>query len=411
MATSETPTAATETAVASTSWHHELPYVNRPKVRAYGSGVYGVAKYDDRDDTRFAWTRAVPAITALLLAIFIPKANAANAYCEAADSRTSVYGFCLPSVDAEGSNRWGDKINTNFSQIETTINGIDTSTSSLFIASLSASTASLNSLKYDKTGGPISGAVFSVGVSTLVTSSGKVGIGIATPLYKLHLFDGDFRMTQGQLIRWNSDAEVARAAIYGDSGDNLIFNTGAGLAERARFTTLGRFGIGTPNPVTALEVYAGTITASQFVGGGAGLTGVVATANSSGTTNVMNTGQTWVNTTFDGIAISGSSLAITTQGGSVVYHYNGSCRNDTAGTTTGLAVYQDGALISPQTSTRGATSVTNGTGASVFNCSFAFYIRTPSATLHSYYMAGMVSGGTGSLTTGSIGQSWLEELR
>lgn len=135
--------------------------------------------------------------------------------------------------------------------------------------------------------------------------------------------------------------------------------------------------------------------------------------NSSGTTSdIALAGPTWTNVTFDGIAIAGSTLTITTSGSSVVYHYTGTCRNDTNNVRTALGVYMDGSLVSPQTSIIGVVSMGGLAATLATDCSFSFYIRNPAAGTHSFYMAGRVGSNTGSLTdSNAIGQVWVEELK
>lgn len=144
---SETPTSTTETATPAAGWRPQLPLRNRLRPRAYGTGRYGVDKYDSRDNTRYAWTRVGPAITALLFAFMgmAAPARATNAFCESADAATSVYAFCKPSVDVEGANPWGTKWNTNADMVESALQTLAASTGSLTstASTLSASTVAL----------------------------------------------------------------------------------------------------------------------------------------------------------------------------------------------------------------------------------------------------------------------------
>jgi hypothetical protein len=145
---SDSPTAESENTVAATAFRPELPYVNRPHPRAFGTGRYGVAKHDERDNTRYAWNRVLPAVTvflAMLVGMAAP-AHAQNAYCEGTDSVTTQFLFCKPSVDVEGVNRWGDKWNTNIDMIETAMGTISaaTGTATTALAALATSTTALS---------------------------------------------------------------------------------------------------------------------------------------------------------------------------------------------------------------------------------------------------------------------------
>lgn len=153
-------------AAASAGWKPQLPYRVRPKPRAYGTGRYGVDKYDSRDDSRYAWSRIAPAL-ALLVGLFsiAAPARAVNAYCESADALTPVFGFCKPSVDVEGATPWGTKNNANFDLVETSLQGIGTSTQSLQvqITATGASTAAITAI------------LTAVGASTQ-TNAGLIGM-------------------------------------------------------------------------------------------------------------------------------------------------------------------------------------------------------------------------------------------
>ncbi len=257
-------------------------------------------------------------------------------------------------------------------------------------------------------------------------ASGGEAIIFNSDLSKLDMLGGDVFFNTSDALRNGvilKTMEPGDAALTSLEVQNTSFTITAS-GHSSTFTATGTLVVGS------------SITASAFFGDGSHLTGVSGNAlltstqtwsggntftssittvgqihNSSATVNKLNAGQTWTNTTFDGIGIAGSTITVATLGGSIVYHYNGSCRNSDTNETVALAVYQDGSLVSPQTSTLGAVAMTNVTGAIVMNCSFAFYIRNPSAATHSYYMAGRVSAGTGSLTTASVGQAWVEELK
>lgn len=175
MSQSDTPTTEVDTSTSASSLKHELPFVNRPRPRAHGVGRFGVGKHDDRDDTRYAWTRVVPPVAALLFALLFPSTVRAttNPYCETLDSLTSVYGFCKPAVDVEGATEWGLKENQNWQMNEDIINAINTSTTSQLsnITALSASTVSLNALKVDKAGATITGQLTIVNSSITVNGA------------------------------------------------------------------------------------------------------------------------------------------------------------------------------------------------------------------------------------------------
>jgi hypothetical protein len=128
-----------------------------------------------------------------------------------------------------------------------------------------------------------------VGTGTLTTEA-NVGIGTLNPLRPLQIGDAGVYGSQG-LLRM--------AARSTNSGENRIWDigvpqtgtdlTGAGYSFIIDDTQLGtepefivhwgngRVGIGRTNPVSALDVN-GTVTASNFVGSGAGLTSVPFTA-------------------------------------------------------------------------------------------------------------------------------------
>ncbi len=112
---SESPASSTSTATPASGWKSRLPYRMRTRPRSFGTGKFGIDKFDSRDDTRYAWTRLAPPVLGFLVALMsmTAPAFATNPYCESADGTTTNYGFCKPAVDVEGANRWGDKYNSD----------------------------------------------------------------------------------------------------------------------------------------------------------------------------------------------------------------------------------------------------------------------------------------------------------
>ncbi|CAL80029.1 hypothetical protein; putative signal peptide [Bradyrhizobium sp. ORS 278] len=127
-----------------------------------------------------------------------------------------------------------------------------------------------------------------------IVSSGNVGIGTATPASKLEVngsakINGSGTFGGGSnyvYISYNGPVGGA-ANVMGGGAYPLVLGTGS--TERMRITSTGLVGIGTLTPTTALEV-SGTISATNFVGNGSGLTGVVANNNDrivSGSINMI----------------------------------------------------------------------------------------------------------------------------
>lgn len=215
---SETPATTTDTAVESSSWRHELPYRQRMRPRSYGTGHYGVDRYDSRDNTRYAWERVIPTIGAGFAAImlFASPARATNAYCESADATTSVYGLCKPAVDVEGANTWGDKMNTNMDMLESAIQVVSSSVTDI--------TSKVSKAGDTMTGPLVINSSLTVQTSTFVVSGGRVGIGTASPQYPL-----DVVGTVNSSTFSVSGGTQPSLSIFsqGSTGPNVISSTGS----------------------------------------------------------------------------------------------------------------------------------------------------------------------------------------
>jgi hypothetical protein len=111
-----------------------------------------------------------------------------------------------------------------------------------------------------------------------ITSAGFVGIGTDTPADKLHINNGNQRITNGAAA--NADIEIAgnantigttsfllrqsntsQALVYNRANADMIFGTNS--AERMRITSGGNVGIGTSSPSHILDVVGST---SRFSG-------------------------------------------------------------------------------------------------------------------------------------------------
>ena len=115
-------------------------------------------------------------------------------------------------------------------------------------------------------------------------TSGNVGIGTTSPGDKLSISSGRIRLDQDYQIVWQNSG-TNRARIYGDSGNNFIFETGSSNTERMRIDSSGNVGIGTSSPVSQLNVNASTggdfrLTRTS-VGGGSSTLGSVSFGNQS----------------------------------------------------------------------------------------------------------------------------------
>jgi hypothetical protein len=89
-----------------------------------------------------------------------------------------------------------------------------------------------------------------------IDSTGKVGIGTASPSYKLEVI-GDIRLGSGGDLRIGSSTGTTTSGgdsqIYSDA-NNMIFATGTTSAERMRIDSSGNVGIGTTSPGSLLQL-------------------------------------------------------------------------------------------------------------------------------------------------------------
>ena len=87
-----------------------------------------------------------------------------------------------------------------------------------------------------------------------IANDGKVGIGTTSPASKLHLYDGDFRITgvfpRIYLQDSNNDSDFS---IINGNG-NLRFYDDTNATDRLYISAAGNIGIGTTSPVSALHI-------------------------------------------------------------------------------------------------------------------------------------------------------------
>jgi hypothetical protein len=86
-----------------------------------------------------------------------------------------------------------------------------------------------------------------------INQFGSVGIGTASPGAKLHVAAGRIFLDQDWQLTWQN-AGTNRARMYGDSGNNIVFENGSGNTERMRITSAGNLGLGTVSPSAKLHI-------------------------------------------------------------------------------------------------------------------------------------------------------------
>jgi hypothetical protein len=185
---------------------------------------------------------------------------------------------------------------------------------------------------YGNTGGALGTAGFGGQTMALFWNSvGRVGIGTNNPQGQLHVVgaNGPPGGTGVPIVLTGGVGGTALGAqggtggaiviqggasagfFAGGAGGNILITPGAGGSGSSSSGQPGRVGIGTANPVSALDVN-GTVTASNFSGNSAGLTnlsagnlaGTVADARLTGNVALLNTNQTFTGSNiFSGVAV------------------------------------------------------------------------------------------------------------
>ena len=97
-----------------------------------------------------------------------------------------------------------------------------------------------------------------------IDSSGRVGINVTSPLYKLQV-DGDAALTDTSSLYWATAGGTTRTSITGDSSGNLKLQTGASNTERLRIDSSGNVGIGvTPSSGYRFTSKGATATSAGY---------------------------------------------------------------------------------------------------------------------------------------------------
>lgn len=266
----------------------------------------------------------------------------------------------------------------------------------------------------------------------VVLPSGEVGINDTSPDAQLEIVSRSGPTAYTVLVSSQNDSTVlfsvdgsGNALALSSVTANAFFGNGSGLtglssSEANTYTSSKTF--------TSDVLGKSSITASAFFGNGSALTGLAGEANTYAssktfTTNVlMNasatasgffgngsaltglpvaqttvtynlTGATTETTTFKVCYASGT---LTTNGSSLIQvHYSGSITNSgAAGTYCILNIMQDGAFISPYTSTVGMGASVNGAAGGFGNATMTRIFPAPSAGSHSWCLSMISPFGT-----------------
>jgi hypothetical protein len=154
-------------------------------------------------------------------------------------------------------------------------------------------------------GSRLTGIVGGAGSALVVSANGNVGIGTTTPeeiftirksapatispnyfvgLNLRNLSDGGNRILFGNSITTTLAAIDGTVTSSGAGTDDgvLTFSTSVNglMTEKLRVSNVGNVGIGTANPVEKLDV-VGSVRATQFIGDGSRLTGIIGGAGSA----------------------------------------------------------------------------------------------------------------------------------
>ncbi|MGX5805331.1 beta strand repeat-containing protein [Bradyrhizobium sp. Arg314] len=249
--------------------------------------------------------------------------------------------------------------------------------------------------------------------------SSNVGIGTATPSTSLNI------MGSSPIIRL-SDITGLYSSVNGSSG-NLYYSSYnsarnhyfmAGGTELMRILGTGQVGIGTSTPTTALEV-SGTVSATNFVGNGSGLTGVstvtdrltsgtsVATLSPNGNlsvrglldivtgTNVVVVGSNaGLSSSGTGVTALGASAARLNNGGNVTALGYGAGYQNTGSTASLMGTYAGYSNAGANTAAAGAYAAQNNSGTNVTAMgTYAAQNNTGNSITAAGYLAGQANTG------------------